>query len=84
METSIDLLRKSVDWFLYDNGLRHERVKQSNINSMSDYGKLLRRLILKYFFLVPVINISFGNKYANFWLYTTFSPSDSKNLQIKP
>ena len=25
---SIDLLRKSMDWFLYDNGLRHERVKR--------------------------------------------------------
>ena len=24
---SIDLWSKSVDWFLYDNGLRHERVK---------------------------------------------------------
>ena len=24
---SIDLLRKSMDWFLFDNGLRHERVK---------------------------------------------------------
>ena len=24
---STDLLRKSMDWFLYDNGLRHERVK---------------------------------------------------------
>ena len=24
---SIDLLRKSIDWFLYDNGLRHERVR---------------------------------------------------------
>ena len=24
---SIDLLSKSVDWFLYDNGLRLERVK---------------------------------------------------------
>ena len=24
---SIDLLWKSMDWFLYDNGLRHERVK---------------------------------------------------------
>ena len=24
---SIDLLHKSIDWFLYDNGLRHERVK---------------------------------------------------------
>ena len=23
---SIDLLRKSTDWFLYDNGLRHERI----------------------------------------------------------
>ena len=23
---SIDLLNKSIDWFLYDNGLRHERV----------------------------------------------------------
>ena len=25
----IDLLRKSVDWFLYDIDLRHERVKFS-------------------------------------------------------
>ena len=24
---SIDLQSKSKDWFLYDNGLRHERVK---------------------------------------------------------
>ena len=24
---SIDLLHKSMEWFLYDNGLRHERVK---------------------------------------------------------
>ena len=27
---SIDLQSKSIDWFLYDNGLRHERVKVSN------------------------------------------------------
>ena len=26
MTAAIDLLRKSMDWFLYDNGLRHERV----------------------------------------------------------
>ena len=25
---SIDLLRKSMDWFLYDIGLRHERVSR--------------------------------------------------------
>ena len=28
-EAVINLLRKSVDWFLYDNGLRHERVNSS-------------------------------------------------------
>ena len=27
---SIDVLRKSVDWFLYDNGLRYERVNFRN------------------------------------------------------
>ena len=26
-KTNISSLGKSVDWFLYDNGLRHERVK---------------------------------------------------------
>ena len=29
----IDLLCKSMDWFLYDKGLRHERVKKVYINS---------------------------------------------------
>ena len=28
---SIDLRNKSMDWFLYDNGLRHERVKQTRL-----------------------------------------------------
>ena len=35
---SIDLLRKSMDWFLYDNGLRHERVKSIEIK----YEKSMR------------------------------------------
>ena len=29
---SIDLRSKSMDWFLYDNGRLHERVKQSNLH----------------------------------------------------
>ena len=28
---SMNLLPKSMDWFLYDNGLRHERVNNSNV-----------------------------------------------------
>ena len=33
---SIDLLRKSVDWFLYDSGLRYERVNKRSLQTMSD------------------------------------------------
>ena len=31
MTEAVGLLRKSMDWFLYDNGLRHERVKWNQI-----------------------------------------------------
>ena len=46
---SIDLLRKSMDWFLYDNGLRQERVKASihrpNID-LSELKKITYLLLL--------------------------------------
>ena len=31
---SIDLLRKSMDWFLYDDGIRHERVNNTGTLSV--------------------------------------------------
>ena len=31
---SIDLQNKSMDWFLYDNGLRHKEFKSANLLSM--------------------------------------------------
>ena len=39
---SIILLRKSIDWFLYDNGPRHERVKINLVGASSgrDYQPL--------------------------------------------
>ena len=43
---SIDLLRKSMDWFLYDIGLRHERVKKIasgwNFNGFCHFKWILR------------------------------------------
>ena len=36
---SIDLLLKLMDWFLYDNGLRHERVNYSVTHSQSKAQK---------------------------------------------
>ena len=38
---SIDMLSKSLDWFLYDRDLRHERVKEKY-----DYGKMESRINL--------------------------------------
>ena len=32
---SIDLLRKSMDWFLYDIGLHHERVNNAKVVTYS-------------------------------------------------
>ena len=42
---SIDLQSKSVDWFLYNNDLRHERVKNS---FLTDH---LRRLLSRFAYL---------------------------------
>ena len=43
---AIDLLRKLWDWFLYDNGLRHERVKV-NIKSTWKRGEICLSLTMK-------------------------------------
>ena len=44
---SIDLLRKSVDWFLYDNGLHHERVKATLSWSSSSWSSWSATQIFK-------------------------------------
>ena len=48
----IELLRKSMDWFLYDNGLCHERVKTN---------KVLRMMIQQHKSVVAV-HLKFINK----------------------
>ena len=40
---SIDLLGKSMDWFLYDIGLRHERVKGMCVLLFDVFKDLLLR-----------------------------------------
>ena len=37
---SIDFRSKLMDWFLYDNGLRHERIKQNQLNSTMSWIQL--------------------------------------------
>ena len=34
-----------MDWFLYDNGLRHERFNKNEKNSSSAYSSLLRKTV---------------------------------------
>ena len=40
---SIDLLCKSMEWFLYDNGLRHERIKISVSGYFKNYSVELKK-----------------------------------------
>ena len=57
---SIDLQSKSMDWFLYDNGLRHERVNhkhkmtkdinQQNIGVWMSFNKTNELITYKYCF----------------------------------
>ena len=41
MTEAVDVLRKSMDWFLYDNGLLHERVK-SKSSSILFYNQAVK------------------------------------------
>ena len=50
LEKTLWAIRKSMDWFLYDNGLRHERVEYD----ITDYGETLN--LQKKSFIEP------GNK----------------------
>ena len=46
---SNDLLYKSMDWFLYDNGLHHERVKKIKKNYSQFSGNVLVTIFLLIF-----------------------------------
>ena len=46
----IDLLRKSIDWFIYDNGLRHEIVKKVLIFSLIMRSSFFVFLIIVFLF----------------------------------
>ena len=54
---SIDLLRKSMDWFLYDIGLRHERVKSE---TWSWYSKALAFDSMRHFCIEILLNATKG------------------------
>ena len=61
---SIDLRSKSVDWFLYDNGLRHERVKQV-IKQCVKYARI--RVFSDLFFLCNLIREKTSERNPIFW-----------------
>ena len=47
---SIYLLRKSMDWFLYDNGRLHERVKQNQICIGFPCVSFLEKVTLQHYY----------------------------------
>ena len=49
---SIDLQSKSMDWFLYDNDLRHERVKIKNLYPFSLLANMMKSLLFSCRFAI--------------------------------
>ena len=63
---SIDLLRKSMDWFLYDNGLHYERVKRSSaVNS----NKIILQLLWGTIYIFIQNLYTLPNYFLLVWLY---------------
>ena len=60
---SIDLLRKSMDWFLYDNGLRLERVKEKP--SFSSFPSFLPSTDCKNSTFLVYIRLRWQMKFQN-------------------
>ena len=77
-----------MDWFLYDNGLRHEKVKDRNGKYCLSFQETLRRCrtstwfleVIKWLFIMPVIITNFTFYILFEWeptlllkIYTNFS-----------
>ena len=62
---SIDLLCKSVDWFLYDNGLRHERVKKLGLTkwSISVMNQLKYQQVMTCYCTIAIYSLQNINKH---------------------
>ena len=63
---SIHLLRKSMDWFLYDNGLRHERVKRCFKNVEAQF--ILAIFIIYFFRLIEILDVIYSTCEKKFFL----------------
>ena len=62
---SLDLQSKSMDWFLYDNGLRHERVNYyQNLSSHYNYGREFNSFMMG----VPIYDYALQiNRLVSIW-----------------
>ena len=83
---SIDLRSKSTDWFLYDNGLRHERVKEMIRSKI--HVKALKHQDCIFAILINSINQSIGTSNFPYCLTMTtnkplFKRDDPLSCQIK-
>ena len=69
---SIHLLRKSMDWFLYDNGCRHERVKRCFKNFEAQF--ILAIFIIYFFRLIEILDVIYSTCEKKFFLNLKLYP----------
>ena len=68
----IDLRSKSMDWFLYDNGLRHERVKEDNLKKLSKFIGKHQRSSASNFMKKMLQHRCFPMKFANITYFVEY------------
>ena len=68
---SIDLIRKSMDWFLHDNGLSHERVNDNLLLSIDK--KVCFEIIQIFLFFQQDVKVILQLEYKNKLQFTLVS-----------
>ena len=66
---SIDLLRRSMDWFLYDNGLRHERVDMKALFSFNSYHVYTDKCFHDIWLVSPVLRQEIFSIVKSIWFF---------------
>ena len=61
-----------MDWFLYDNGLRHERVKEDNLKKLSKFIGKHQRSSVSNFMKKMLQHRCFPMKFANITYFVEY------------
>ena len=79
---SIDLLRRSMDWFLYDNGFRHEKVNMKALFSFNSYHVYTDKCFHDIWLVSPVLRQQIFSIIKSTWFFAMHFQYLQRNREI--